>query len=193
MRHLLPLRIAESGLTRLLHSSSGFSSRLSPELPSGLSQPTSPLRYTSTPDNRHIFTTCLTRPFTTETRSRHQSTPTVMNGSSPTSRSKRKAPFSPDEHGRLHKHLRPANRKLSPSENTPDTELPSFMESDMATDEELAPYPPQAVPDTAEWQATIEKVVRNVVSIRFCQTCSFDTDAACASEATGFVVDAEKG
>ena len=92
------------------------------------------------------------------------------------------------------KHLRPQTRKLSPSENTPDTELPSFIESDMATDEELALlYPPQAAPDTAEWQATIEKVVRNVVSIRFCQTCSFDTDAACASEATGFVVDAEKG
>ncbi|RQM07836.1 hypothetical protein DH86_00000716 [Scytalidium sp. 3C] len=47
--------------------------------------------------------------------------------------------------------------------------------------------------DTAEWQAAIEKVVRNVVSIRFCQTCSFDTDPALTSEATGFVVDAEKG
>ena len=47
--------------------------------------------------------------------------------------------------------------------------------------------------DTAEWQATIERVVRNVVSIHFCQTCSFDTDASCSSEATGFVVDAEKG
>ncbi|KAI9674180.1 MAG: hypothetical protein M1817_001998 [Caeruleum heppii] len=47
--------------------------------------------------------------------------------------------------------------------------------------------------DSAEWQATIEAVVRNVVSIRFCQTCSFDTDPAVSSEATGFVVDAEKG
>ena len=47
--------------------------------------------------------------------------------------------------------------------------------------------------DTAEWQATIESVVRNVVSIHFCQTRSFDTDASCSSEATGFVVDAEKG
>ncbi|KAI9756437.1 MAG: histidinol-phosphate transaminase [Chaenotheca gracillima] len=47
--------------------------------------------------------------------------------------------------------------------------------------------------DSAEWQATIEAVVRNVVSIRFCQTCSFDTDSAIASEATGFVVDAERG
>lgn len=47
--------------------------------------------------------------------------------------------------------------------------------------------------DTAEWQKTIESVVKSVVSIHFCQTCSFDTDAAVASEATGFVVDAEKG
>lgn len=43
------------------------------------------------------------------------------------------------------------------------------------------------------WQATIEKVVKNVVSIHFCQTASFDTDGAISSEATGFVVDAEKG
>ena len=47
--------------------------------------------------------------------------------------------------------------------------------------------------DSAEWQATIEAVVRNVVSIRFCQTCSFDTDPAVSSEATGFVVDSERG
>lgn len=50
-----------------------------------------------------------------------------------------------------------------------------------------------ATADTAEWQATIEKVVKNVVSIHFCQTCSFDTDPAMSSEATGFVVDAKRG
>jgi S1-C subfamily serine protease len=52
------------------------------------------------------------------------------------------------------------------------------------------------VPTTAEppeWQATIEKVVKNVVAIHFCQTCSFDTDPAMSSEATGFVVDVERG
>ena len=53
--------------------------------------------------------------------------------------------------------------------------------------------PPVATADTAEWQATIEQVVRNVVSIHFCQTCSFDTSPALSSEATGFVVDAKKG
>ena len=50
-----------------------------------------------------------------------------------------------------------------------------------------------ATADTAEWQATIEKVVKSVVSIHFCQTCAFDTDPALSSEATGFVVDAERG
>jgi S1-C subfamily serine protease len=47
--------------------------------------------------------------------------------------------------------------------------------------------------DTAEWQRAIEGVVRNVVSIRFCQTCAFDTDPALTSQASGFVVDAQRG
>lgn len=60
-------------------------------------------------------------------------------------------------------------------------------------DDRISLPPIAATADTAEWQATIERVVRNVVSIHFCQTCSFDTDPAISSEATGFVVDAEKG
>lgn len=47
--------------------------------------------------------------------------------------------------------------------------------------------------ESAEWQETIRRVVCNVVSIRFCMTCSFDTEPALTSEATGFVVDAERG
>ncbi|MCJ1380921.1 hypothetical protein MMC17_004030 [Xylographa soralifera] len=63
------------------------------------------------------------------------------------------------------------------------------------SDGEASPSLPlvAATADSPEWQATIERVVRNVVSIHFSQTCSFDTDAATSSEATGFVVDAEKG
>ena len=53
--------------------------------------------------------------------------------------------------------------------------------------------PTMGTGENAEWQATIEQVVKNVVSIHFCQTCSFDTSPALSSEATGFVVDAEKG
>jgi S1-C subfamily serine protease len=45
----------------------------------------------------------------------------------------------------------------------------------------------------SDWLKPIKNVVKSVVSIHFCQTCSFDTDVASASEATGFVVDAEKG
>ncbi|KAM3414403.1 hypothetical protein BST61_g11041 [Cercospora zeina] len=62
-----------------------------------------------------------------------------------------------------------------------------------SVDEDAVSVIPASGPDTAEWQATIEKVVSNVVSIHFCQTCSFDTDSAISSEATGFVVDAERG
>ncbi|EGP86655.1 Peptidase, trypsin-like protein [Zymoseptoria tritici IPO323] len=66
-------------------------------------------------------------------------------------------------------------------------------EQDEMDEDEGPLIPAIATADTAEWQATIEKVVRNVVSIHFCQTCSFDTDSAISSEATGFVVDAERG
>ncbi|KAH9891361.1 Pro-apoptotic serine protease NMA111 [Xylariomycetidae sp. FL2044] len=129
-------------------------------------------RTTSFPNQRQFFT------------SRPDRKTAAMNGTSPT-RSKRKHVPSSDE--RPHKHFRLNGGKLSPSENTPD-DL-----SEMADDDVAMFIAPPTAPDTAEWQATIEKVVRNVVSIRFCQTCSFDTDAACSSEATGFVVDAEKG
>lgn len=64
---------------------------------------------------------------------------------------------------------------------------------EMDGEEQVSLPPVAATADTAEWQATIERVVRNVVSIHFCQTCAFDTDPAVSSEATGFVVDAEKG
>ncbi|KAK9479408.1 trypsin-like cysteine/serine peptidase domain-containing protein [Lipomyces japonicus] len=53
--------------------------------------------------------------------------------------------------------------------------------------------PIQSVGDSVEWQRTIEKVVRSVVSIRFAQIASFDCEPALVSEATGFVVDAERG
>lgn len=72
--------------------------------------------------------------------------------------------------------------------------IPSSQAMDGESDlEDIPSSHVAATQDTAEWQKTIERVVRNVVSIHFCQTCSFDTDAAVSSEATGFVVDAEKG
>ena len=115
-----------------------------------------------------------------------------MNGST---RSKRKQnSISLDE--RPKKQIKPVNGKESVGENTPDMRSsPAEEELEMMDEEEeedrvaLITGPGES----AEWQHTIEKVVRNVVSIRFCQTCAVDTDPALTSEATGFVVDAERG
>lgn len=94
---------------------------------------------------------------------------------------------------RPHKQHRAINGKESAGENTPET-FSSPLGMDVSDEEDglrLATLNPTA--ESAEWQATVEGVIRNVVSIRFCQTCAFDTDPALTSEATGFVVDAERG
>ncbi|PVH90899.1 nuclear serine protease HtrA2/Nma111 [Periconia macrospinosa] len=44
-----------------------------------------------------------------------------------------------------------------------------------------------------EWQDVTKCTVQSVVSIHFCHTRSFETNPAVSAEATGFVVDAEKG
>ncbi|KAK3353659.1 trypsin-like cysteine/serine peptidase domain-containing protein [Lasiosphaeria hispida] len=115
-----------------------------------------------------------------------------MNGPNLAARTKRKEPPHTLD-SRHPKHLR-SNGGVSPGDETPGTETHDEFEGEF---EDIDESRVQALlpvgPDTAEWQATIENVVRNVVSIRFCQTCSFDTDPALTSEATGFVVDAERG
>jgi hypothetical protein len=112
-------------------------------------------------------------------------------------RVKRKAPFSPDGRPPKQHRLSLNNGRHSPGDNTPDgpLEKPGFLsgdESDTADPSHLAVMleVPQESP---EWQETIQNVVPTVVSIRFCQPCSFDTEFAETSEATGFVVDAERG
>lgn len=116
----------------------------------------------------------------------------TMNGPNSAPRSKRKDPPQALE-GRHTKHHRALNGRDSAGDNTPDVEddFEEIEEYEM-DDARLQALLP-AGPDTAEWQATIENVVRNVVSIRFCLTASFDTEPALTSEATGFVVDAERG
>ncbi|KAL1868752.1 hypothetical protein VTK73DRAFT_3559 [Phialemonium thermophilum] len=114
-----------------------------------------------------------------------------MNGATnAAARSKRKEPpqVLDGRHSKLHRGL---NGKESAGDNTPDVddEYDAYEPDDAAHVQPVLPVGP----DTAEWQATIEKVVRNVVSIRFCLTASFDTEPALTSEATGFVVDAERG
>jgi hypothetical protein len=110
-----------------------------------------------------------------------------MNSTNGTTRAKRKQHPSPAA-DRPQKQHRSINGKESAGQNTP--EVSSLFEDEVEVEE---PRVLASMADTAEWQAAIEKVVRNVVSIRFCQTCSFDTDPALTSEATGFVVDAERG
>ncbi|KAH6632767.1 trypsin-like cysteine/serine peptidase domain-containing protein [Chaetomium tenue] len=120
-----------------------------------------------------------------------------MNGTtSPiAARSKRKEPPHTVD-GRHPKHHRTNGEVAPAADNTPDNqdefEGEFGAELEEYEDARLPAVLPTG-PDTAEWQATIQRVVRNVVSIRFCQTCSFDTDPALTSEATGFVVDAERG
>lgn len=114
-----------------------------------------------------------------------------MNGSGPATRStKRKAPGSPD-------HGPPSKRgAVNGNRSDDDVEYVEYdeYELDEASDILDAAAMVAATPGTlGEWRDTIQNVVRSVVSIRFCQTCSFDTDPALTSEATGFVVDSERG
>jgi hypothetical protein len=116
----------------------------------------------------------------------------IMNGTAAAASWKRKeAPELLD--GRHKKHPRGISGKESAGDNTPDINDDLENGDDYGLDEARIPAILPVGADTAEWQATIENVVRNVVSIRFCQTASFDTDPALTSEATGFVVDAERG
>lgn len=89
------------------------------------------------------------------------------------------------------KHLRPEASVPTPGDSTPQNGTIYNVENDLDTARPLNAL--SASTDSPEWQATIEKVVKSVVSIHFCQTCSFDTDLSMSSQATGFVVDAERG
>lgn len=93
------------------------------------------------------------------------------------------------------KQLKPENNNasstLTPAENTSANGTGYNADNEDDSSRLLAIGSTQA--DSPEWQATIENVVKSVVSIHFCQTCSFDTELSMSSQATGFVVDAERG
>jgi S1-C subfamily serine protease len=59
-----------------------------------------------------------------------------------------------------------------------------------AADEDVSLPVEEEVP---AWQATLDRVVRSVVSIRVTATRDFDTEDASVSQGTGFIVDAERG
>lgn len=125
--------------------------------------------------------------------------PAERNGDSTEAHSKRKQPPTPSNE-RPMKQIKPETdthtRNGTYVAASPDLQERDSMLSpgmDLSLDDLPSTHVAAALHDTAEWQKTIEKVVKSVVSIHFCQTCSFDTDAAVSSEATGFVVDAERG
>lgn len=115
-----------------------------------------------------------------------------MNGASSLARSKRKASGSPTL---APPAKRATNGTVSDDDQGSDVEFVDYDdEVDVAHDMHAQAAMYIGTPTSlGEWQDTIQKVVRNVVAIRFCQTCSFDTDSALTSEATGFVVDSERG
>lgn len=92
---------------------------------------------------------------------------------------------------RAPKQLKPEGSSLTPGDTTPANGTVYDIEDEEDPGRLSAIGPAQA--DSPEWQATIEQVVKSVVSIHFCQTCSFDTDLSMSSQATGFVVNAERG
>jgi pro-apoptotic serine protease NMA111 len=111
----------------------------------------------------------------------------ITNGDSRPKR--RNSPISAIE--RPEKRLKQENRIGTPGDATPQ----NGSVYDISSHKEELPIVPNIAPagDSPEWQATIEKVIKSVVSIHFCQTCSFDTDLSTSSQATGFVVDSERG
>jgi len=114
-----------------------------------------------------------------------ESSPTMTNNGD--TRSKRKQPPTPSNDRPMKQIKSDSSEYANGGEPSNGVDMPL----DMDDGRTMTRAPTTA--DTAEWQNTVQKVIKNVVSIHFCQTCSFDTDPAVASEATGFVVDAEKG
>jgi hypothetical protein len=47
--------------------------------------------------------------------------------------------------------------------------------------------------ESQDWKETLERVVKTVVALRFALPSCFDGEEAMNSQATGFIVDAERG
>lgn len=84
------------------------------------------------------------------------------------------------------------NKKQMLSSFVPEVshELDDYL-SDESMDQPIFDMPVAA--NSNQWQETITKVVKSVVSIQFTHVSNFDTESSIVSEATGFVVDAERG
>ncbi|RKO95456.1 trypsin-like serine protease, partial [Caulochytrium protostelioides] len=94
---------------------------------------------------------------------------------------------SPDrKRPRLRRPGSPVRNGPAPAVISPAVVAPSGEPLDAATLLDRAAAQPQ-------WQRTIQSAVKAIVSLRFCQVTAFDTEGPMSSEASGFVVDAERG
>jgi hypothetical protein len=126
----------------------------------------------------------------TRTISRSLSTSRTVMATNGEARKRRKSPVHASE--RPLKHFKVDTNAPTPGDATPQNGTVYSIENELSTPTIMNPLA-AATTDSPEWQATIENVIKSVVSIHFCQTCSFDTDLSMSSQATGFVVDAERG
>jgi S1-C subfamily serine protease len=89
--------------------------------------------------------------------------------------------------------------KLELDSHTSEGIMSHSLDWEKAKDDALSELPSQAHittvigQDTSEWQKTIEKAIKGTVSILYCHSHSFDAGPVICAQATGFVVDAEKG
>jgi hypothetical protein len=126
----------------------------------------------------------------TRTFSRSLSTSRINMATNGEVRKRRKSPVHASE--RPLKQFKVDTNAPTPGDATPQNGTVYNIENDLGAPTVMNPLA-GATTDSPEWQATIENVIKSVVSIHFCQTCSFDTDLSMSSQATGFVVDAERG
>lgn len=86
-----------------------------------------------------------------------------------------------------HNNLEMVDSPIVIDSDTDDIDNDNNNDSNIST---TAAYIPQS---ETQWQKTVEKVVKSVVSIHFMQPVNFDTETSLVSEATGFVVDSKQG
>lgn len=89
--------------------------------------------------------------------------------------------------------LIPTDNHQRPAEQAPERDAEPTVEPTAVQSAGLLKSGLLSERESEAWQRAIETVVESVVSIRFCYPYSFDTNLSASSEATGFVVDAEKG
>lgn len=79
--------------------------------------------------------------------------------------------------------------------DAPTHKKPLIEDEDMSSSESESSLPIFEVPgeNSTRWSNTITSVIKSVVSIHFSNITNFDTETCVTSEATGFVVDAERG